>query len=557
MKRADLLFTPVSELAPHIAAGDIRATDLLDACVEQIERYEPRLNAFITQTHDLARQQADVCDREQRAGRVRGPLHGIPVAVKDVLDIEGFPTTAGSRIRKDAVAQETAPAITRLTDAGAVIVGKTNLDEFMRGGTSVHSFFGETPNPWNIHHTPGGSSGGSAVAVVSGMVPAAIGTDSGGSVIGPAGFCNLAGIRPTFGRVSRTGVVPLAPSFDTTGPLTRTVADAALLLQVLAGPEPMDPATGTEPPPDFLRDVTRGLDGVTIGVPESYMWLGYDLEVEALVRAAISDLESLGAKIVNVELPWAESCRAAFNVVMSAEAAEYHREYLREQRDAYISPGADFFEQGLLTPGWRYIQGQRARTLMMRQAAAVLRSVDAIVAPTNPIAPPSFEECRVGVQAQATISHCKRPFAPLGVPALGVPVGFTSGGLPAGMQIVGRWGDEPLLFRIGVAYETLRPWWKQRPSLDASFQPVPGFNDWARAAEEEVPGGGATVITAEEVLALAKGIGHHVQPHRLEGLTRDFNRELVRMRHLDTLPLAGCPRADELDLLKLDARGMW
>src|SRR5688572_8147550 len=265
MSPDDLLFTPVTDLSPRIASGEVTAAQLVDACIEQIERHNCTLNAITTMTWELARDQATMLDREAGAGRVRGPLHGVPIVVKDVLDLEGFATTAGSRIRRDHVAQHTAPALERLIGAGAVLLGKTNCDEFMRGGTSVDSCFGKTPNAWNPHHIPGGSSGGSAVAVSAGMALASIGTDSGGSVVGPAAFCNLVGIRPTFGRVTRAGVVPLAPSFDTIGPITRTVADAALLLQIIAGPDDADPATGTTPPSDLSRDIGRGLEGLTLG----------------------------------------------------------------------------------------------------------------------------------------------------------------------------------------------------------------------------------------------------------------------------------------------------
>lgn len=553
MSSADVLFSPVRDLAPRIARGDLRATDLLDACIEQIEQYEPDFNAFIMRTLDRAREQAATLDREAQQGQVRGPLHGIPIAVKDVFDIEGLATTAGSKILEGRVAKATGTAVKRLIGAGAVIVGKTNMDEFARGGTTLDSNFGPTPNPWNRHHTPGGSSSGSAVAVATGMALAAIGADTGGSVVGPAAFCNLAGIRPTFGRVSRNGVVPLGPSFDTIGPLTRTVEDAALMLQVMAGPDPLDAATGVAAAPTFLGDTDGSLEGVSIGVPTNYVWPGYEPEVQQVVRAAIQDLKALGARIVDVELPWADVCRAVYNAVVGFESAQYHREYLRERRDDYVSPGADFFETGLFVPAWRYVQAQRGRTLLMRQAAEVFRRVDAIVAPTSPIAPPSFEACKASPVVQALISHCKRPFSPLGAPVLELPVGFTAG-LPVGMQVVGRWGQEALLFRIGVAYEKMRPWWKLCPPLDKPPAQVAGFSDWARAAEEEVPGGNVASLTEEQVRAQAAAIGHRVQPKRLKTLTRDVNRELVRFAALDSLPLDDCPRADELNLLELDVR---
>lgn len=554
VKAKEVLFSSISDVAPLIEAGDLRCVDLLDACIAQMEQLEPRLNAFITRTLDAARDQAVALDREFRVKGVRSALHGIPIAIKDACDLEGFPTTAGSRVLGEGRARRSATAVSRLVQAGAVVLGKTNMDEFARGGTSLDSHFGATPNPWNTEHTPGGSSSGSAVAVTAGMVLGALGTDTGGSVVGPAGFCNLSGIRPTFGRVSRSGVVPLGPSFDTVGPLTRTVRDAALMLQAIAGPDSADPATGRTVPPDFLESIDNGIEGLRIGVPVNYVWPGYEPDVEAIVRAAIEELRSLGARIVDVELPWAETSRAVYNAVVSAESAEYHRSYLRESRDAYVSPGADFFEQGLFVPGWRYLQAQKARTLLMRQAAEVFRHVDAIVAPTAPIAPPSFAACRLGTVVQGPISHCKRPFSPLGVPVLALPVGFTTGGLPVGMQVVGRWAEEALLFRIGRAYEAARPWWKRTPPLENPGRAVPGFSDWARAAEEEVPMGDTRSVTERDVEAFAAAIGHPVSPRRLTVLTRDVNRELVRLAQLDALELDGFPRADHIDLLELGPR---
>jgi hypothetical protein len=290
-------------------------------------------------------------------------------------------------------------------------------------------------------------------------------------------------------------------------------------------------------------------------VPVNYVWPGYEPAVEAIVRAAIQDLESLGARIVDVDLHWADVSRAVYNAVVASESAEYHRRWLRDRRDDYVSPGADFFEQGLFVPGWRYVQAQRARTLLMRQAAAVFRTVDAIVAPTGPIAPPSFDACRASGVVQGLISHCKRPFSPLGTPVLEVPVGFW-GGLPIGMQVVGRWGEEQLLFQIGAAYERERPWWREQPPLENPPNRVaaPAFTDWARAAEEEVPGGSAAALSPEQVLAQAAAIGHPVRPARVQTLTRDINRELVRLAQLDGLAVGDCPRADHLNLLALDVR---
>ncbi|MEE9275566.1 MAG: amidase, partial [bacterium] len=438
------------------------------ACIARLEAHEPGLNAFITQTLDLARRTARERDLEAERDALRGPLHGIPVAVKDLFALEGVRMTAGSRVLHDLVPGETATCLRRLIEAGAVVVGKANMQEFARGGTGANSHFGPTRNPWDRERTPGGSSSGSGAAVAAGMASAALGSDTGGSVRIPAAFCGLAGIRPTLGRVSRAGIVPLGPSFDCAGPLARTVEDAALLLQVMAGPDPADPATGREPPPDFRASLGEGVRGLTLGIPVNHFWPGMDAEVEGLVREAVSVLEDLGARLAEVEVPWAGLDRAAYAAIVGAESAEHHRAFLRERREEYASPGADFFEQGLFVPGWRYLQAQRARTLFIRQAAALFREVDAVLTPASPIVPPTITDCLDGMKTWAPISHCTTPFSPIGCPVLQVPCGFTKANLPAGLQIAGPWGEEALVLRIGAAYEAARPWWKRRPPLEGA-----------------------------------------------------------------------------------------
>ncbi|MDP6484020.1 MAG: amidase, partial [Nitrospinota bacterium] len=348
---------------------------------------------------------------------------------------------------------------------GALILGKTNLQEFARGPTGADSHFGPTLNPWDPDRTSGGSSSGSGAAASSGMAVAALGSDTGGSVRIPAAFCGIAGIRPTYGRVSRAGVVPLGLSFDTLGPLTRTVEDAAIFLQAMAGPDPLDHTTGNEPPPAFRARIGEGVEGLIFGVPTNHFWPGMDGEVEKLAWEAVSALEAMGGRVIEMEIPWAEHGVAAYSVIVGAESAEYHRTYLRERRDAYTSTGADFFEESLFIPAWRYVQAQRVRTLFLRQAAAVFRKVDAVLTPTVPITPPTIADCLDGNKTWAAILHCTAPFSPLGSPVLQVPCGFTRAGQPAGLQIAGRWGEESLLFRIGTAYERAHPWWRRRPPL--------------------------------------------------------------------------------------------
>lgn len=464
MSTPPLPFEPITRIAPRIAAGEVRPTELAEACIARIESVDAEINAFITPAFELARESAAALDAEIDRGTCRGPLHGIPIAVKDLFDLKGLPMTAGSKILKDNIAATTATSVQRLIAAGAVIIGKTNLQEFARGGTGADTFFGPTRNPWDRERSPGGSSSGSAAAVAAGMASAALGSDTGGSVRLPSAWCSLAGIRSTFGRVSRAGAVPLGLSFDNVGPLARTVEDAAIILQAIAGPDPADPTTGTAPPPDFRAQIGQGVEGLTFGVPVNHFWPGLDAEIEGLVRAAIAEMEKLGAHIVEIEVPWADLGYLAYNAVVGPESAAYHREYLRERREDYAGPGADFFEQSLFIPGWRYVQAQRARTYFIRQAAQLFKKVDAILTPTTPIPPVTIADSLDGMKTWGPIAHCTVPFSPIGNPALQVPCGFTRAGLPAGLQIAGRWGEEALLFRIGAAYEAGHPWWQRRPA---------------------------------------------------------------------------------------------
>ena len=548
MSSADLSFLPITELSPGIASGDVKPTELLEACINRVEVDDSRVNAFITRTFDSARERATLLEEEARKGNVRGPLHGIPIAIKDLFDLDGFPMTAGSRILKDNVSAGTAESVRRLIEAGAVIVGKTNLQEFARGGTGANSFFGPTRNPWNLRCTPGGSSSGSAAAVASGMAVASLGSDTGGSVRLPASFCNLVGIRSTFGRVSRAGAVPLGLSFDNVGPLTRTVEDAAILLQAMAGPDPGDPTTRSKPPPDMSAMLHRGVEGLTFGVPTNHFWPGLEPEVEGIVRQAISEFERMGADIREVEIPWAKLGQIAYMAVVGPESADYHRAFLRDRRDEYVSPGADFFEQSLFIPGWRYVQAQRARTLFIRQAAEVFQKVDAILTPTAAIAPPSVEDCLDGMKVWGAVSDCTAAFSTIGNPTLQVPCGFTQAGLPVGLQIAGRWGEEALILGAGAAFENLKPLWRKRPSLEDKEQSPEKFLAASPLTGESSDLAG---ISADDIGNIANGFGHPVDPNRLDGLASGVSRLMRQLEALDELDIAGCERAETINLLEL------
>ncbi len=553
MSNADLSFLPITELAPRIASGDVKPTELLDACIDHIEADDERVNAFITRTFDFARGQAAALGEEARRGDLRGPLHGIPIAIKDLFDLEGFPMTAGSEILKDNVSVGTAESVRRLIEAGAVIVGKTNLQEFARGGTGANSFFGPARNPWNLRCSPGGSSSGSAVAVASGMAVAALGSDTGGSVRLPAAYCNLVGMRSTYGRVSRAGAVPLGLSFDVVGPITQTVEDAALMLQAMAGPDPADPTTGSKPPPDMCDMLHSSLAGLTFGVPTNHFWPGLEPEGEEIVREAIVGFERMGARIREVEIPWAKLGQIAYTAVVGPESADYHRAFLRDRRDAYVSPGADFFEQSLFIPGWRYVQAQRARTLFIRQAVDVFQTVDAILTPTSAIAPPSIEDCLDGMKVWGAVSDCTAAFSTIGNPTLQVPCGFTKAGLPVGLQIAGRWGEEALIFGVGAAFEKSKPLWSLRPPMEDKAQAPERF---VAASPMSVGNNDPVGISADDIGNIANGFGHRVDPTRLDGLASGVSRLMRQLEALDDLDIAGCERAETINLLELRAKDM-
>ncbi len=551
MKPDELLHRPITELASLIQNGEAKPSEVLESHVARIEAADPTINAFIKTTFDLAREQAGRLDSEIAGGNYRGPLHGIPIALKDLFDLEGHPTTAGSRILGKTAALETADCVRRLIDAGAVIVGKTNLQEFARGGTGANSAFGPARNPWSLEHTPGGSSSGSAACVAAGMAAAALGSDTGGSVRLPASFCNLVGIRSTYGRVSRAGAVPLGLSFDNVGPLARTVEDAALILGAIAGPDPKDPTTGTRPAPDFLGNMNEGVRGMTLGVPTNHFWPGEDAEAEAVVRESIARFEKLGAEIIEVEIPWARLGQVAYAATVGPEGAEYHRKFLENHRDGYVSPGADFFEYSLFIPGWRYVQAQKARTFFIRQAAEVFRRVDAVLTPTVAIAPPTIADCLDGMKMWPIVSDNTAAFSTIGNPVLQVPCGFTKAGLPVGLQIAGRWGDEARLFRIGKALEDDNPLWKMRPpEVDEQPPPEPFLDEGSASSSQEA----SETEAAAHTLAMAKTMGYAIDRDKIspEGLAQGVSNMLAGLEKLDDLDLDDCERAETLNLLEMD-----
>jgi aspartyl-tRNA(Asn)/glutamyl-tRNA(Gln) amidotransferase subunit A len=463
MADSDLAFASIAELAPRLAARELSPVEVTEASLARIEQLEPQLNAFITVTAESARAEARAAEAEIMAGNHLGFLHGIPVGIKDLYATRGVATTYGSPLFADWVPDFDAAAVERLKAAGAVLIGKTNLHELAYGSTSANAHYGPVRNPWRHDHHPGGSSGGSAAAVAAGMAHAAMGSDTGASIRQPAACCNLVGIKPTFGRVSKYGALPLAWSQDHAGPLTRTVRDAALVLQAIAGHDPRDPTSVARAVPDFAADLEHGIRGCRVGVARAFFFERCDPEVAAAVEAALAVLESQGAIVEEIALPDMAAAFTIGTITIVVEGAAYHAADLRERPELFSDELRASFELGSFYSAIDYVQAQRLRHHLMLETDRALAGFDAVVMPTSPVPATPIEETppeHAMLRPRNTM-----PFNVLGLPALSVPCGFTAEGLPIGMQIAGKAFDEAGIFRIAHAYEQATDWHRRRPAL--------------------------------------------------------------------------------------------
>ncbi|MGX1563142.1 amidase [Streptomyces sp. NPDC055506] len=444
--------------AELIRARRLSPVELADSVLERVEQVEPRLGAYVTVTAEHTRRAALEAEQDIAAGRHRGPLHGIPMGLKDLIDTAGLATSASSRVRAGHRAHTDSTVAARLRAAGAVLVGKTHTHEFAYGLTTP-----QTGNAWDRDRVAGGSSGGSAVAVATGTATFALGTDTGGSIRVPAALNGVVGLKPTYGLVPRHGVTSLSWSLDHVGPITRTVEDAGLVLDALAGPDPHDPASLVTPPADHRPAEGTDLTGLRVGVPRTWYFDHVDAEVEAAVRKAIDRLRDLGARLVDVEIPMTRYIQATQWGLMVPEATAYHESTLRTVPELYQADVRILLEAGELMPAGDYLRAQRSRTLMRQEWADMLREVDLIAAPTLPAtAVPAGRETITW--ADGTVEGVSDAYVRLsapanitGVPSLSLPVGHDTQGLPIGMQLLGRPLGERLLLRVGHAYEQTRP----------------------------------------------------------------------------------------------------
>ena len=451
----DVRFLPAKELARLLAARELSSVELTRAYLERIGRYDAQLRTFITVDADGALAAARAADESRQS---RGPLHGVPIGIKDNIATRGLRTTGGSRVLTNWIPDRDAPVMTRLRQAGAIILGKTNLHEFAYGGTCTNVEFGAVRNPWNTEHVPGGSSGGSAAAVAAGLCAATLGTDTAGSVRLPAAQCGVVGLKPTYGRVSIQDVIPLAWTLDHVGPITRTVDDAELLLQVLAGSE------------FVTAHESATANGVRLGVPRRYFFEGLQPDVAVAIEHALEVLRAEGASLHEIDWPDVHLSNSATWTIILAEASAYHRRWFREQPHNYSDATRANLQLAEFLPAADYVQAQRVRSVLRQHVEEVLQSVDALVTPALAITAPRIGQTTAEVggkvkEINPVFIRLADPFNLTGLPAISVPCGFGADGLPIGLQIAAAPFAESMVLRVARAYETANDWHMRRPPL--------------------------------------------------------------------------------------------
>jgi aspartyl-tRNA(Asn)/glutamyl-tRNA(Gln) amidotransferase subunit A len=456
-----IAYATIRELGERYRKRDLSPVEVTRTLLGRIEQLDPMLHAFITLTADRAMADARAAEAALQRGDAR-PLLGIPVAHKDIYCTRGIRTTGGSALLADWLPEDDATCVQRWQEAGTVLLGKLITHEFAFGLQLPGHRFLPARNPWNTAHIPGGSSSGSGAALAAGLVVGATGSDTGGSIRGPAAFCGIVGLKPTYGRVSRAGVLSLSWTLDHTGPMARTVEDCAYLLQAMAGHDAADPASSRVPIDDYLAPLGQDIRGVKIGVPRAYFFDGIDAEVAQAFEGALTTLRELGAEVRDVTIPSLHTT-PAFLLILMAEAFAYHERDIREHPELYGDVLRERILTGALVTAAEYTQAQRLRAQLCREMTEVLRDVDVLATPTAPAPATPF------TLAQDPEFGFPRsnmpPFNLTGLPTLALPCGFTSSELPLSLQLAGRPFDEGMVLRVGHAYEQATPWHTRRPPV--------------------------------------------------------------------------------------------
>ena len=454
----------ISQLAQRFRRRDVSPVEITRECLRRIENLNPRLNAFMTVMAESALAEARSAEEEISRGQWRGPLHGIPIALKDLINTAGVRTTSASALHRDRIPTEDAEVVQRLRQAGAVIVGKNNLHEFAYGGSSLVSYFGDVHNPWDVSRIAGGSSGGSAASIPAGMAWAAIGTDTAGSIREPAVLCGCVGLKPTYGRVSARGVIPLSTSLDHVGPLAASVEDAAIVLQAIAGHDPGDVTSAEVPVTDYVSDLKEGAKDLRVGVPRAYFFDDLDPEIASAMEHSMMGIATLVADVkeVRLEVP-------ADRKLQCAESYAYHAEDVARNPEMYQAETLRRIRTGEKVTAAEYMQRRRELDAARRNVREVFAEVDVLVTPTTPICAPMIAELRADPEAlrpaELKLLRNTRPFNVWGLPAISVPCGFTQSGLPIGLQIAAAHWREDLVLRLAHTYEQATTWHKRQCSL--------------------------------------------------------------------------------------------
>jgi aspartyl-tRNA(Asn)/glutamyl-tRNA(Gln) amidotransferase subunit A len=475
-----LAFGTIEELSSLLAKRKISPVELAENFLRRIDRYNPKLNAFLTVTAEHALAAARRAEKEfirnpKSSARNRpllAPLMGIPITLKDNIWTRGIRTTAGSKILRDFVPAKDATVARKLARAGAVLLGKTNMHEFAYGITNNNAHYGPAHNPWALDRISGGSSGGSAVAIAAGLCVASIGTDTGGSLRIPAAMCGIVGLKPTFGRVSVFGTVPLSPTFDHIGPLARCVNDAAIMLGLIAGRDPLDRTSSKRHVEDFSAALRKPIRKFRLGRPREYFWDKLDAEVRRATEAAVRDMEKHGATVREISLPLLSGSVEASTNIALAEARYYHEAegYFPAHAEEYGEEVRQRLEAGGNVPATKYLAGLEMQKRVRAEFDAAFQEVDAIVAPAVPVPAPMIGADNIEINGErigvrSALVGMNRPANLTGHPAISVPCGFTRDGLPIGLQLIGRAFDEATLLRIAFAYERAHEWGARRPRL--------------------------------------------------------------------------------------------
>ena len=470
MDALEICYMSAGDLSKLVEKKEVSPVEIIDAHLARIEATEPVLNSFITLLAEESRTAARQAEKDIQAGRYKGPLHGIPVGLKDLYNTAGVRTTSGSKIFDNFIPEEDCTVAAKFHQAGAILLGKLNMHQFAYGPTGENPDYGHMHNPWDPDRVTGGSSGGSGSAAAAGQCTITTGSDTGGSIRIPAALCGIVGLKPTYGLVSRWGLTALSWSLDHPGPMVRTVEDAAITMNVIAGHDPKDVASAKVEIPDYTTALTGDVKGLRIGMPKEYFDAPLDPQVRKAVLDAISLLESMGAEVKEVSFPMFEQSQAISSTVLMAEATAYHRDLLEKDGHQLYEPVRQRLQAGLFISAANYLRAQQARTLLDQEGRRLLDDVDLLAGPTEPVTAPEILAAKVLAGEQeigvvGALTQYTRPYNINGFPAISVPCGFSDTGLPIGLQLAGKPFDELTVLRTAHAYEQATDWHTRRPPL--------------------------------------------------------------------------------------------